>query len=141
MYLNAISASVSPVQVSGHPVHSNAIWVVDLRGNQHHGIASINVGSSDSPNLIVCPINITLDRVIVYSYGMPYVVNLYEQRNNDQYMRVQQEGTDKCVFVCVCLPVALYQWNLAGPVRFSSGLSVEPAAVLALRLNKPDEIH
>lgn len=100
MYLNPVSTSVSPVQVSGHPVYSNAIWVVDLRGNQHHCIAAIDVGSPDGPNLIICPIDITLNRVIVYSYGMANVVNLHEQRNNDEYMRVQEDRTDKFVYVC-----------------------------------------
>lgn len=78
MYLNSVGASVSPVQISGHPVHSNAIWVVDLCGDQHHGIAAIYVGSADGTNLIVCPINVTLNGVIVYSYSMANIINLHE---------------------------------------------------------------
>ncbi|KAF3854181.1 hypothetical protein F7725_022236, partial [Dissostichus mawsoni] len=75
------------IQVSGHPVNSNAIWVVDLRGNQHHGIAAINVGSADGPNLIIRPIDVTLNWVIVYSYGMANVIDLHEQRNNDKDLK------------------------------------------------------
>lgn len=77
IYLNPISASVSPVQVSGNPIYSNAIWVVDLRGNQHGGITPINAGSSNGPNLIIRPIDITFNWVIIYSYGMANVINLH----------------------------------------------------------------
>lgn len=77
MYLNPVSASVGPVQVPGHPVHSNAIWVVDLRGNKHHGIAAIDVGSPNGPDLIICPVDITFNRVIVYGYCMADVIDLH----------------------------------------------------------------
>lgn len=82
MYLNPISACVCPVQVSGHPVHSDAIWVVDLCGNQHHGISAINVGTPDSPHLVVRPIYVTLDWVIVDSYGMANVIHLHEPQQD-----------------------------------------------------------
>lgn len=97
MYLDPVSAGVSPVQVSGHPVNSNAIWVVDLRGNQHHGIAAVNVGPADGPNLIVRPIDVTLNWVIVDSYGMANVIDLHEQRNNDKYLK---ESVCGCAVVC-----------------------------------------
>jgi len=79
-YLNPVRAGVGPVQISGHPVHSYPIWVVDLRGNQHHGVAAIDVGPPDGPDLVVRPVDKTLNRVVVDGDGVADVIHLHEHQ-------------------------------------------------------------
>jgi len=102
MHLNPISASVCPVKVSGYPVNSDAIWVVDLCRYQHHGVTAIDVGSSDGPNLIICPIDITLNWVIVYSYGMANVVNLQVWGDKDEMLDFNHNKIG-LISLCMCV--------------------------------------
>lgn len=78
IYLNPISASVGPVKVSGHPVHSNTVRVFELCGNQHHSIPPINVRSPDGLHLIIRPVHEAFSWVVVYGYGMADVTDLHE---------------------------------------------------------------
>lgn len=75
-HLNAIGASVRPVEVACHPIHRNSIWMINLIGDQSLGVASINSGAADGPNLIVRPVDISFNRVIVNCDCVPDVADL-----------------------------------------------------------------
>lgn len=75
-HLNAIGASVRPVEVARHPVHRNSIWMINLVGDQSLGVASIDSGAADGPHLIVRPVDVSFNRVIVNGDCMPDVTDL-----------------------------------------------------------------
>lgn len=108
--LDTVGPSVSPVQVPGHPVHGDAVWVFELRCDQHCRSVSVNVGPADGLDLIVRPINVTLHWVVIYGDGVANIINLREQCSSWTISQIPLPDDVQTVFVyvCLCVPVCVY---------------------------------
>ena len=76
LYLDPVRARVGPVQVAGHPVHGDAVGVVELRIDQGDGVAPVDAGAPDGLDLVVGPVHVAVHGVVVDSDGVPDVLDL-----------------------------------------------------------------
>lgn len=93
-YLDAVSAGIRPIQVSGNPVHSDAIRMVDLRGDHELGIATVQKGAADGLYLVICPVDVSVHWVVVNGDG---VADVFGLENDVRKVRcVQRDAAQVC---------------------------------------------
>ena len=99
LYLDPVRARVGPVQVAGHPVHCDAVGVVELRVDQGGGLAPVDARAPDGLDLVVGPVHVTVHGVVVYGDGVPDVLDLGAGDHSSPVKRVCECG-------CVPRPLA-----------------------------------